>query len=669
MKKRILSLTLALCMALTLLPLHALAADTSGGFADVTDKATAQNVEVLRLLGVINGDENGRFRPDDRLTRAEFCKMAIVLQGREDQVGRYRTRTLFPDVRPSHWASGYINLASTPTGEKQPGLMHGFPDGSFQPSKQISYAEAVTVLMRVLGYTDADAGGVWPDGYIQLGASSGLTAGLSIASGDAITRAQAAKLFVGALRAEKAGGGTIKTLGDEVLLLSIDMTKGVMRTTDGKSAPKETEMAKPMLSTVLNGLRGRIILNDEKKALSFLPSITGTASGGYAVTEDAALIITNDGSNIGFSALTGNAKNYTIVRNGIKIGTKELKKNDVATYSAQTNTVLVCDTRVSVYYESAMPNPQEPIAVTVLGGTVFNVVSSAKQGIAAFRPGQRMTLMLTADGRVAGAVSAEDITVPPNAVGYVDGSGKITMFCGSILLELGCKNADMAGQVVGIVQLDAKQIVLSKKTSVVSGDLDVPERKLGATKLSADAMIISDGVLISLSDFDKDRVEARHIVYARRNSADEVDLLVLGGTSGELIGRVKRYSVFSYQDEFGVDRYVEVMSLINPSGETKPSRFLYNVETGDFAVTKVNSEDNFYDFMVLNKLLNVDPAAWIGTSVVNYGGRSYTIADDVMCYNRDTGGWFSSLKEALEYGGTVNLYTLDGVVRALDIGA
>jgi hypothetical protein len=673
MKKRILSAALALALALSLLPLHAFAADTSGGFADISDKETAQNVEVLRLLGVIGGDENGRFRPNDHLTRAEFCKMSIVLQGREEQVARYRSRTLFPDVRASHWAAGYINLASTAAGESQPGLMHGFPDGTFQPEKDISYGEAVTVLMRVLGYTDADTNGVWPQGYIDLGASAGLTAGLSVPGGDAITRAQAAKLFVGALRAEKAGGGTLMTLGEELTLLSIDMVKGVMRTTDGKTAPKETPMAVPMASTVFNGLKGRIIFNADEKAVSFLPSPAVTAGAGTAFTGliegESALIVTENGSSLGFDDLTGHAKNYTIWRNGVQIKTRDLKKYDVATYSVQNNAVYVCDTRVTVHYEGAMPNPREPLSITVLGGTVFSVIPSAQQGMTAYHPGQHMTLLLSADGRIAGVMEANSVNATSNALGYVDGSGKVTMFCGTQMLELNYTDADKAGRVVTIAQNKPNEVILGTRSSSVSGALVVSEGVVGTDKLAKNAMVLNDGVLTSVSELDKDRIEARQIVFTRRNSAGEIDLIVLGNRSTELIGRVNRWFEVDYVDENGNKQYKEYMSLTNPSGETDPSRFLYTADIGDFAVTLINSEKNFYDFVRLEKLKAVDAKSWIGTSVVNYGGKSYVVSEDIMCYNRDTGAWFKSLEDAMEYGGTINLYALDGVVRALDAGA
>ena len=70
----------------------------------------------------------------------------------------------------------------------------------------------------------------------------------------------------------------------------------------------------------------------------------------------------------------------------------------------------------------------------------------------------------------------------------------------------------------------------------------------------------------------------------------------------------------------------------------------------------------------LTKLPSVPASAWIGDTAVNYGGQTYTVyPDTVICYNRDAGVWFDDLAAAKAYGGTMDLYVKDGVVRAIEV--
>ena len=147
MKKRVFSALLALVLTLSAVVLPASAA---GSFSDVSDKKTAQNVEVLRLLGVVEGNGIGQFNPYAQLTRAEFCKMLVTLMGSSD-VLRYKTVTIFPDVRASHWAARYVNYAVR--GEK---LLSGMPDGTFQPNQNITREQMVTFLARYAQLQDVD---------------------------------------------------------------------------------------------------------------------------------------------------------------------------------------------------------------------------------------------------------------------------------------------------------------------------------------------------------------------------------------------------------------------------------------------------------------------------------------------------------------------------------
>jgi len=229
-KKSVLALAIAIMMLL-MLSLNAFA------FSDIQDEKTAAAVDVLQSLGVINGFPDGTFKPDDTLTRAQFTKMAVSLkQNIESELALAAGRTIFPDVKSNHWAAKYINYA----GDIKNGIINGRTDGLFHPNDDITYAEAVTILMRMLGYTDAEVGMVWPDGYMNAAVICGLTQGLELNAKDSFSRGNAALLFNNMLNCElKAGkstflstictGGMVRNV---VLLdnnaLAADGTKGAL---------------------------------------------------------------------------------------------------------------------------------------------------------------------------------------------------------------------------------------------------------------------------------------------------------------------------------------------------------------------------------------------------------------------------------------------------------
>ena len=201
-------LTAALLASLAALPAGAAASS----FSDVGDQTTAVNADILRLMGVVSGTGSNRFDPGGVLTRAQFCTMAVNFLQKGNEARRYATQTIFSDVTSTHWARAYINYAASYTvggsGEDASGvrLISGVGDGRFLPNRNITMGEAVTILLRALGYSGKDAGAVWPQGYMDLGASIGLTKGLSAGAYDSISRAQAAQLFVNALKCKKADG-------------------------------------------------------------------------------------------------------------------------------------------------------------------------------------------------------------------------------------------------------------------------------------------------------------------------------------------------------------------------------------------------------------------------------------------------------------------------------
>ncbi len=97
-------------------------------------------VSTLTKAGIIAGYNDGKFHPYDRITRAEF---ATMLARFDLTFGKIETTATFPDVK-GHWAQDYIEHAATR------GWVLGYGDGKFRPDDNISRAETVAMLNRIL---------------------------------------------------------------------------------------------------------------------------------------------------------------------------------------------------------------------------------------------------------------------------------------------------------------------------------------------------------------------------------------------------------------------------------------------------------------------------------------------------------------------------------------
>ena len=658
MKKRILTWLLAVGMLASLLTVPAGAANATR-FSDVADNYTATAIETLRLMGVLDGYSDGTFRPNAALTRAQFCKMAVYAMDGSSELGRYSTVTIFPDVKPSFWASSYINMAA------KKGVIAGFADGKFKPNQTVTAGQAVTILMRGLGYKDENMGGVWPQGYMAEAKTCGLLKSTGITSAySALTRGQAAKLFLNLFEAKRGTGeGAVVLFSftpekDEVYLTNLDAGKGTLT-----AGGKPYTMAHPVTSTSLIGSKGKVVLNGDGEILTFLP-----VTGGSGIS-NAAVIIGANGSALGLDSLTGGS-GYTIYKNGSPASAADLKKYDVATYSAATNSVVVCDTKVSVYYEDCTPSPSNPTTITVLG-TELNVLPTAVESLSQFKPGQQMILLLTADGQVAGAVAPNTSGARSNALAVVDASGGMQLICGNTLLKIGGDGSGYENSVVSVTSIKSggkAALSLRAVSGKVSGDLDVQAGTLGGKKLAANAMIFDGGKQVALAELSKSGVRASQISYARTNWAGEEDLIVLNNSQSdnEIYGRA--IVEFKRDPETG-EKSDQTIAIEYGNGKTTKAINSGNaVSTGTFVAVRLNKAGTmFTSFDTMSKLGNVSAGAWVGKTAVNYGGRTYEVASDVQCYNLDTGRWMNDLDTAKNYGGTMNLYVYDGVIRIVEV--
>jgi hypothetical protein len=108
-------------------------------FTDVPDyEWHAQSIKYLADTNIVCGYPNGSFMPDEKITRAEFAKMVSGYDNLNITTGNQ-----FSDTA-GHWAEGYINSAANR------GWVSGYPDGSFRPENNITRAEVVSTINRML---------------------------------------------------------------------------------------------------------------------------------------------------------------------------------------------------------------------------------------------------------------------------------------------------------------------------------------------------------------------------------------------------------------------------------------------------------------------------------------------------------------------------------------
>jgi len=109
----------------------------SSSFFDLEDHWSSPWVASLFQKGIVKGFDDGTFRPDSFLTRAQFATLLAATFTPEE--GENRT---FPDVNPDSWYAKAIDLCA------RSGWMIGFDDGTFRPEDPLTKAQALAALAR-----------------------------------------------------------------------------------------------------------------------------------------------------------------------------------------------------------------------------------------------------------------------------------------------------------------------------------------------------------------------------------------------------------------------------------------------------------------------------------------------------------------------------------------
>ncbi len=190
--KKTLAVVLAFVMVLSM------GAISTFAYTDVTPGTiTDEAVSILSNLNILTGFEDGTFRPEETVTRAQMAAIICRTLGYESQAESSKGFTVFNDVAADHWASGYVNVAQAQ------GIINGYGNGNFGPEDKVTYEQAVKMIVSALGYDLAAQGrGGYPTGYLAIASAEGITKNANGRVGDAAARATIAVLVYNSLEVQ-----------------------------------------------------------------------------------------------------------------------------------------------------------------------------------------------------------------------------------------------------------------------------------------------------------------------------------------------------------------------------------------------------------------------------------------------------------------------------------
>ena len=166
--KKVLSIVLSLVLVICMMPVMAFAGSNDAVYSDIAGEKCEGAVSVLSALGVVDGYENGTYKPEQTVTRAEMAKLVITALGMDSYATA--TKSSYSDMANAQWAIPVVEYATNL------GIIEGVGGGRFSPGNPVTYEQAVTMIVRALGYTTDcnEMNGTWPAVYVQKATALGI---------------------------------------------------------------------------------------------------------------------------------------------------------------------------------------------------------------------------------------------------------------------------------------------------------------------------------------------------------------------------------------------------------------------------------------------------------------------------------------------------------------
>ena len=607
--KKVFSLLLTLALVLSL---------SAPAFA--ATKATREEAaQVLAALDIMTGDQSGDLNLGASVTRAEFTKLAVSASPLRDGVGPETATSPYPDVPRTHWAAGYIHAAV------QAGLVRGDLYGNFNPAKNITLAEGVTMVLRLLGYQDSDFTGAYPTGQMALYRTLKLDTGVTATRPtDPLNRENALFLFFNLLTAKTKDGSVYLNLlkpGDKLVNAAGDIDQ---------------------VALVNAAMEGPIV-----------------AQGAWQ-------------AKIPFDV--GSAKVY---RAGKEASLSAVLQNDVLYYSKSMRTVWAYNGRVTGPLQAVAP-ASNPTSVTV-AGKEYDIATTeaayALSDLGPFRVGDSVTLLLGRDNQVASVLtSAAAQANGGDVVGlvtsvtqekYTDASGNdytastvnLTATDGQTYAYRWDKANLRPGAVVRVTTANGGIELKSLSSAGLSGQFSSDGKRFDDYTLAADVEILdtygSQAVRVYPDRLSGLKLEQSSVRYYLKNAQGELSRIILKDVTGDM----HQYGVLTTVNEMVSGMTVVGSYVYDVGGKTGTvpgmggaGDKVYNVKMGPFMLkTDGGSIDKMANLTEL-RLTSVD-----GQTAISANQR-YTISDQAAVYVLRDGKYLLSSLGVVTDG----TYTLTG---------
>lgn len=137
---------------------------TRAEFRDVSSSSYRDAIASLEAAGVLEGYDDGTFRPEATINRAEFLKIVLLSAYSEAEIDELLARvrvSSIDDVPGDAWFHRYVTFA------RSKGVVEGYPDGLFHPEREINFVEAAKIISLVYQQKSVETGGEWYEPYAR----------------------------------------------------------------------------------------------------------------------------------------------------------------------------------------------------------------------------------------------------------------------------------------------------------------------------------------------------------------------------------------------------------------------------------------------------------------------------------------------------------------------